>query len=67
VEARQVKVVVEENPAVLSMSPCTLKLNEEKSKDALLGKEHGFAPAYMHSLLKLVNGITKVCTCQIRV
>jgi hypothetical protein len=72
VEARLVKVVVwhmgwKKPQLCISMSPRTLKLNEEKSKDVPLGKEHGFAPAYMHSLLRLVNGIAKVCTCQIGV
>jgi hypothetical protein len=37
------------------MSPCTLKLNEEKSKDAPLVKEHGFAPAQFAQFAEASN------------
>jgi hypothetical protein len=36
---------------------CKLKLDEENSKRAGLAKEHGFAPAVLHSLLSLTPRI----------
>jgi hypothetical protein len=44
------------------MRPCTLNLDEEKSKHAGLAQESGFAPEYVFSLLRLVNGAQKLCT-----
>jgi hypothetical protein len=38
--------------AVLSVRPCTEKLDEENSKHAGLAQENGFVPAHLHSLLK---------------
>jgi hypothetical protein len=36
------------SPAMLSMWPCTLKLDEEKSKHAHFALQNGFAPAFLH-------------------
>ncbi len=47
---------------VLSMWPCTLKLDEEKSKYAGLAQETGFTTNFL-SLLRLVKGAAKLCTC----
>jgi hypothetical protein len=41
----------------------TLNPDEEKSKCAGLAQENGFAPEYVLSLLRLVNGAQKLCTC----
>jgi hypothetical protein len=55
------------SPAVLSMWPCTLEFDEEKSKHAGLAHENGFGQAYLHGLLRLVNGAATVCPCHKRV
>jgi hypothetical protein len=55
------------SPAVLSMWPCTLEFDEEKSKHAGLAQENGFGQAHLHGLLRLVKGTAKVCTCHKRV
>jgi hypothetical protein len=36
-----------------------LKLNEEKSKHASLAEQHGFGPAFLHSLMRLAKGRAK--------
>jgi hypothetical protein len=51
------------SPPVLSMWPSTLKSDEEKSKYAGLSHKNGFVPAYVLSLLRLVKGTAKRCTC----
>jgi len=42
-------------------------LDEEKPKDASLAQQNGFGPAFLHSLLRLVEGTAKLHTCQRRV
>jgi len=39
-------------------------LDEEKLKQASLVQQNGFGPAFVHSLLRLVNGTGKPNTCQ---
>jgi hypothetical protein len=34
--------------SVLNMSPCKLKLDEEKSKHAALAQQNGFGPTFLH-------------------
>jgi hypothetical protein len=43
------------------MGPCTLKLDEEKSKYAGLAQEYGFGLAFLHVFLRLVQGTTNTC------
>ncbi len=47
-------------PAVLSMQRWELKLDEERSKHAHLARQNGFALAFQHSLLRLVNGTAEL-------
>jgi hypothetical protein len=51
-------------PLVLSMWPCKLHLDKEKSKHASLARQNGFGPVFLHSLLRLVKGTAKPNTCQ---
>jgi hypothetical protein len=37
------------------MGWCTLKLDEEKSKDAGFAQPHGFGPAFLQQLLRKCN------------
>jgi len=52
---------------VLSMWPCKLTLDEEKSKHASLAQQNSSGPAVLHSLLRLVKGTVEPNTCQRRV
>jgi hypothetical protein len=47
------------------MSPCKLKLNEEKSKHAAfaLAQQNGFGPTFLHSLLRFLKDLAKSNTC----
>ncbi len=54
---------VRATPLVLSMWPCKLKLDREKSKHAGFALQNGFSPAFLHSL-RLVKDIVKPNTCQ---
>jgi hypothetical protein len=38
------------------MSPCKLKLDEEKSKHAILAQQNGFGSTFLHYLVRLVKG-----------
>jgi hypothetical protein len=38
-------------------------LAQQKSKHASLAQQNGSGPAFLHSLLRLVNGIAKPHTC----
>jgi hypothetical protein len=42
-------------------------LDEEKPRHASLAQQNGFGPAFLHSLLKLVEGTAKLHTSQRRV
>jgi hypothetical protein len=50
-------------PLVLSIWPCKLKLDEEKSKTSL-AQQKKFGPAFLHNLLRLVKGTANPNTCQ---
>ncbi len=52
-------MLVRASPALLSMWPCTMNLDEEKSKHARLAQQNGSGPASLYSLLRLVKGTTK--------
>jgi hypothetical protein len=43
--------------------PCISKSDQEKSTYFGLAQENGFSPGYVLSLLRLVNGSAKLCTC----
>jgi hypothetical protein len=58
---------VRATPLVLSMWPCKLKLDEEKSKHASLAYQNGFGPTFLPNFLRLVKVTTKPNTCQRRV
>jgi hypothetical protein len=45
---------------MLNMSPCTLKLDEQKSKYVGLAKENGFGPTFLYRLLRLLKDIKVV-------
>jgi len=51
---------VRASPPVLSLSPCTLKSDEENSTYASLAQENGFSPACLLSLLRLVKSSNKI-------
>jgi hypothetical protein len=51
-----VEMLLRATPQVLSMRPCTVKWDEEKSKHAGLAQENGFAHAQVLTLLRLVKG-----------
>jgi hypothetical protein len=40
-----------------------IKIEGRKVKNIDLAQENGFALAYLQSLLRLVKGATKLCTC----
>jgi len=42
-------------------------LDEEKPTDASLAQQNGFGRAFLHSLLRLVEGTAKLHTCLRRV
>ncbi len=55
------------SPAMLSMGPCKLKLDEEKSKHAGVAQQNGFGQEFVHNLLRLVTGTAQPNTCYRRV
>jgi hypothetical protein len=48
---------------VLNMWPYKLKLDEEKSKHVGLAQQNEVDPTFLHTLLRLVEGASKPCTC----
>jgi len=47
------------------MWPCSLKLEEEKSKHTGLTQQNSFSPPFLHSLLVgLVKGTAEICACK---
>jgi len=60
-------LILRATPLVLSMWPCKLTLDEEKSTHVGLARQNGFGPAFLHSLLRLAKGTAKPNTCQTRV
>jgi hypothetical protein len=62
----EVEMLYEQPPQVLSMRPCIVKSDEEKSKHARLAQENGFiAHAQVLSLcwLRLVKAEANLCIC----
>jgi hypothetical protein len=45
---------------MLSMWPCKLKLDEEKSNHAGLAQQNAFGPAFLHSLTRLIKCTAKL-------
>jgi hypothetical protein len=45
---------------MLNMSPCTIKLDEQKSIYVGLSEENGFGPTFLDRLLRLVKDIKVV-------
>ncbi len=60
--------IIRASPPVLSMWPCTEKLDEEKSRMSGVVQENGgFSRAYLLSFLRLVKSAVNLCTAIISI